>query len=114
MLARAYVIPKIHEGNRIIVMLFGTLELISSALQVLVAGIHVDCGAVREFLAGTSYYLLQRCASFVELVLLQGTKAGLVVLHSLCKTRVISDGLLLSVLLGHLQNSSVTLRKYSF
>ncbi len=41
-----------------------------------------------KFLAGAGNGLLQQAFSFVELALLHGAQSGLVVLHSLCKTRV--------------------------
>jgi hypothetical protein len=69
----------------------GTLELSGNPFQVLIAGIQVDGGAVGELFAGSWDYLLQRGAGFVEFVLLHGTQPGLIVLHSLCKTWVVTN-----------------------
>ena len=54
----------------------------------LIAGIEVDGDPVRQFLAGAGHGFLQKALGFFELALLHGTQSGLVVLHSLCKTRI--------------------------
>src|SRR5262249_2673286 len=58
--------------------------------------------------------LLQQALGFFKFALLHGAKSGLVVLHSLCKTWVFAHRLFCGCLLGHPQDLSRTLRKFSF
>src|SRR5690242_7329995 len=95
-------------------MLFRALELGGGPLQMLVAGIEVDRDPVGQLFAGASHSFLQESLGLFEFVLLHGTQPGLVVLHSLCKTRIFTHGFLGCGFLRHPQNSSWTLRKLSF
>src|ERR1700690_386135 len=72
----------------------------------------MDGGAIGQLLAGAGKNLLKVGLRLVELVFLHGAQTCLVILHSLCKTRVVTDRFLGCGLLCHLQNSSCTLRKY--
>ena len=67
----------------------------------LVAGIEVNRDPVRQFLAGAGHGFLQKAFGFVKLALLQGAESGLIVLHSLCKTRIFVHRFLGSSFLRH-------------
>jgi hypothetical protein len=59
-------------------MFLCSFELGSAALELLVAGVHVDPSAVREFAVRTRDYLLQKRFGLVVFVLLHGAQAGFV------------------------------------
>jgi len=52
------VIADIHQGNRVVKVLFEGFELVGCPLHMLVAGIQMGAGAIGQFEAGTSEYLL--------------------------------------------------------
>src|ERR1700722_20700207 len=111
MFAGTDVVAHIHQGNSVIVVLFGVLELSYRALGLLVACIQVNGSSVCKLLAGARENLLQVGFRLVEFVLLHGAQTRYIVLHSLCKTRIVAYRFLRGGLLGHLQNSSCALRK---
>ena len=106
MLASGDVVAHIHQGNREVVVLFRALELVRGSFQVLIAGVEVHGDAIRQFLAGTGHSLLQVAFGLVKLALLHGAQPSLVVLHSLCKTRILVHWFLGGSFLGHPQNPS--------
>src|SRR5580700_6440319 len=113
MFAGAYVISDVHQRNGVVVVFFGIPELRDRALCLLIARVQVNRGAVCQFLAAPADHFLEVGLRLVEFVFLHRAQTGLVILHSLCKTRVVADRFLRCGLLCHLQNSSCTLRMYS-
>src|SRR5579863_2119012 len=109
MFARAHVIAHVHQRDRVIVVLFWSLELGSRRpLQLMVAGVEVHRGAVRQFFAGTSEHFLKMRLRFVELVLLHGAQTGFIALQRLRIAGIFWNRFLCRRLLSHVQNSSCT------
>src|SRR3954471_17313595 len=70
-------------------MLFRGLERAGRSLaHLLVAGIEVDEGTVGQFPDSTLAHLLQMRLGALIFMLLHGLESSLVILHSLCKTRI--------------------------
>ena len=91
-------------------MFFRGLELSGAgALQMLVAGIEMDVGAVGQFFRGTADHLLEVRLGLVELVFLHGTQSCFVALQGLRVARIVRHRLLRGCFLGHVQNSSCAL-----
>ncbi len=112
-LAGLNVVAQVHERDGIVEMLFRGFEVVVDLFQMLGAGTHVHGGAVGEFLAGAANNLLKMGLGLIELVLLQGAQAGLVVLDGLRKAGIVSHGLFGGRFLSHLQHSSCAFRNYS-
>ena len=84
MLARGHVVAHIHQRNRIVKVFFRRFELVGRrALQMLVADVEVNRGAVGQFLAGAADHLLKMRLRLVELMLLHRAQAGFVALQGL-------------------------------
>ena len=101
MLAGLDVIADVHQRDRVVEMLLGRLELVRHLVEVLVARVHVDIGAIGQFLAGTAEDLLKVRLGLVKLVFLHRAQTSLVVLDSLRDPRIIGHGLFRSGFLSH-------------
>ena len=69
-----------------------------AALELVIASLKVYVGAVCQLLARAGNYFLKVALGFIEFVLLHGPEAGFIVLHSLCKTRILGDSFLRGLL----------------
>src|SRR5438876_6386445 len=115
MLASRDVISNVHQGNRVVEMLFGAFELIaSSAVEVLVAGIEMNAGAVSQFSIRATDEFLEVRFRLLKLVLLHGAQTDFIALDGLGILRIVPQRLLRGRFLGHVQNSSCGLRNRYF
>ncbi len=106
MLARADVIPQIDQGNRVVVMLLRRLKLRRGALQLLVARMQMDVGAIREFAVCAGSNFQQLHLGLVILMLLHGAQPGLVGLKQLRHLGIAGKSVLVSGFLCHLKKFS--------
>src|ERR1700686_688267 len=115
MLASRDVISNVHQGNRVVEMLFGAFELIArSAVEVLVAGIEMNAGTVSQFSIRAADEFLEVRLRLLKLVLLHGAQTDFIALDGLGILRIVRRRLLRGRFLGHVQNSSCGLRnRYS-
>src|SRR5437763_16631806 len=106
-LASGYVVTDIHQGNRVIKMLFRRFELADRrALQMLVADIEMNRGAVVQFLDGGADHLLKMWLRLLVPMLLHSAPTGLVALQRLRVAGLFGHGFLRRRALGHVQTSS--------
>ena len=104
------VIADVHQRDSEIEMLLGSLELGGGgAVQMLVAGVEMDRGAVDQFLHRPGDNLLEMGLRLVVLVLLHGAQAVFVALQCLRVARIFGHGLFRGRFLSHVQNSSCAL-----
>src|SRR5216683_6179421 len=115
MLASRDVVSNVHQGNRVVKMLFSAFELIaSSAVEMLVAGIEMNAGTVSQFSIRAADEFLEVRFRLLKLVLLHGAQTDFIALDSLGILRIVRRRLLRGRFLGHVQNSSCGLRnRYS-
>ena len=89
--ARLVILTGIHQRNRVIKMLFLTFEGGGTAGKLLITGIEMHLRTVCQFLWSSGNNLLQERLGFLEFVFLHGLESGLIILHSLCKNRVLLE-----------------------
>src|SRR5438445_7187662 len=90
--ARLIKLAAVQERNCVIKVLFVGFKAGGGAGKLLIAQIQMDAGAIHEFAVPGGKDLLQEGLGFLEFVLLHRLDSTFIVLHSLCKTRVFSEG----------------------
>src|SRR5580692_4615281 len=92
-LAGGDVISEVHQGDRVVKVLFNRLELRGGrTLEILVADAEVNGCAIAQLLTAAGKNLLKHRFGLVEFVLLQGAQSGFVVLQSLGCARIVRQG----------------------
>src|SRR5260370_6832307 len=88
------VLAVVHERDSVIKVFFRRFEVGGRPAQLLIAIVQVDASPIGKLSRSRGDNLFQQAFRLLELVFLHSLEASLVVLHSLCKSRVSLESVL--------------------
>src|SRR5947209_14182704 len=89
MAARLLILAEIHQRDGVVKVLILAFEGGGATGQLLIAIVEIQARTVCQFLGAAGNNLLHERPGFFEFVLLHELESSLIVLHSLCKSRIL-------------------------